>query len=145
GPDRIGRTASALARPVMAWLARWDRATAGRVDRFLANSQFVAGRIGRYYNRAASVLYPPVDVEFFTPDFAPPASYFLVVSALVPYKRIDVAIRAAERINVSLKIVGSGPDLARLRAMAGPSVEFLGSIDDAALREVYRRATALVL
>ncbi|MCC7007463.1 MAG: glycosyltransferase [Acidobacteria bacterium] len=145
GPDRLGRAGSALARPVLAWLARWDRATAPRVDRFVANSRFVAGRIRRYYNRAASILHPPVDVAFFTPGAAPPESYFLVVSALVPYKRIDVAIQAAGRLGARLKIVGSGPDLLRLRAIAGPTVEFMGPVDDATLRDLYRQALALVL
>jgi glycosyltransferase involved in cell wall biosynthesis len=146
GPERLGRAGSALARPVMAWLARWDRSTAHRVDAFVANSRFVAGRIGRYYNRKASVLHPPVDTQFFTPgDAAPPLPYFLVVSALVPYKRIDVAIQAADRLGVRLKIIGTGPDRARLQALAGPTVEFAGSVDPSSLRDAYRRAQALVL
>ncbi|MEO8484282.1 MAG: glycosyltransferase [Acidobacteriota bacterium] len=145
GPARLGTLGSALARPVMDWLARWDRATANRVDAFVANSRFVAGRIGRYYNREASVLHPPVDTQFFTPGDTPPLPYFLVVSALVPYKRIDVAIRAAMRLGVHLKIVGTGPDLARLRQIAGPSIEFAGALDPASLRDAYRHAQALVL
>jgi glycosyltransferase involved in cell wall biosynthesis len=145
GPDRLGRTGSALARPVMGWLARWDRATANRVDQFVANSRFVAERIGRYYNRRAAVLYPPVDTRFFTPGNVPPESFFLVVSALVPYKRVDVAIAAADRLHVPLKIVGTGPDLARLRARAGPTVQFLGAVDAETLRDLYRRAQAVVL
>ncbi len=145
GPERLGTVGSALARPVMAWLARWDRATANRVDAFVANSRFVAGRIGRYYNRQASVLHPPVDTEFFVPGDTPPQPYFLVVSALVPYKRIDVAIRAALRLGVHLKIIGTGPDRARLQQIAGPSIEFLGSLDPVSLREEYQGAQALVL
>jgi glycosyltransferase involved in cell wall biosynthesis len=145
GPERVGPLASAGFRQVMAWLARWDRATATRVDRFVANSGFVAGRIARYYNRQASVLHPPVDTQFFTPDGEAPEPYFLVVSALVPYKRIDVAIHAAARLGVSLKIVGTGPEQARLRALAGPQVEFLGAVDDGTLRDAYRRAQAVVL
>jgi len=145
GPDRLGTIGSALARPVMGWLARWDRSTANRVDAFVANSQFVAGRIGRYYNRQASVLHPPVDTRFFTPGNQPPQPYFLVVSALVPYKRIDVAIRAALRLGVHLKIVGTGPDLTRLQQIAGPSIEFAGALDPLSLRDAYRHAQALVL
>jgi glycosyltransferase involved in cell wall biosynthesis len=145
GPERVGRAGTAVARPVMNWLARWDRATADRVDQFAANSRFVAGRIERYYNRRAAVVYPPVDTRFFTPGIAPPESFFLVVSALVPYKRVDVAIAAANRLQVPLKIVGTGPDLARLRASAGPAVEFLGAVDPESLRDLYRRAQALVL
>jgi glycosyltransferase involved in cell wall biosynthesis len=145
GAARVGRAGSAALRPVLAWLARWDRDTARRVDRFVANSRFVAGRIGRYYNRPALVLNPPVDTAFFTPGRDEPGSYFLVVSALVPYKRLEVAIDAAARTGVPLRIVGSGPDLARLQARAGASVTFLGSIGDDALREQYRGARAVVL
>lgn len=145
GRERIGAAANLLARGTMAWLARWDRATAPRVDHFLANSHYVAARIARYYNRSASVLYPPVDVDFFTPGDAPPEPYFLVVSALVPYKRLEVAISASARLGTRLKVVGTGPDWTRLAALAGPNVEFLGSVDEPALRDLYQRATALVL
>lgn len=145
GPDRLGRLGSGAARRVLAAMARWDRDTAGRVTRFLANSAHVAGRIARYYNRDATVLHPPVDTGFFVPGTAPSGEYFLVVSALVPYKRIDVAIRAAMRLGAPLKIVGTGPDEARLRALSGPSVEFLGHVDDAALRTWYQQARAVLL
>ena len=145
GRDRLGPIGHAMARHTLAWLARWDRRTAGRVDRFLANSQYVAGRIARYYNRQATVLYPPVDTEFFSPAAQEPTPSFLVVSALVPYKRIDLAIVAANRAAVPLRVVGTGPDLARLRALAGPTVEFVGGVDDEALRGEYRRARAVLL
>jgi glycosyltransferase involved in cell wall biosynthesis len=153
GSDRLGPAARTFVRPVMAWLARWDRDTAHRVDRYLANSSHVAGRIARYYGRSADVLHPPVDIDFYTPssDAASPdrapadRAPFLVVSALVPYKRIEIAIQAAERIGAPLRVVGSGPDEARLRRLAGPTVEFLGTIDDVRLRDEYRRARALVL
>ncbi len=145
GPERVGGAARAVLRPVLAGLARWDRETAGRVHRFVANSRFVAGRIARYYNRTALVLNPPVNTAFFTPGDGASDRYFLVVSALVPYKRLEVALDAAARAGVRLRVVGSGPDEARLRARAGPMVEFLGSLDDAALRDAYRGATAVVL
>ena len=124
----------------MARLARWDAATAGRVDRYVANSHYVAGRIGRYYNRGSTVVYPPVDTDLLPPDPAGIPSYFLVVSALVPYKRLDIAIRACERAGGRLKIVGRGPDEARLRAIAGPSVEFLGWLSDEEVRRLTREA-----
>ena len=145
GPARVGRGASAALRPVLAWLARWDRATAHRVDHYVANSSHVAGRIARYYNRQASVLHPPVDTQFFTPGNATPEPYVLVVSALVPYKRVEIAIQAAAEAGVPLRIAGSGPDLARLQAMAGPDVTFLGAVPDDVLRELYRNARALLL
>ena len=110
GPDRIGPAASALARPVLAGLARWDRRTSGRVDRYVAISHYVAGRIRRYYNRQSDVVYPPVDTEFFQPDGRAPEGYLLIVSALVPYKRIDVAIDAARLAGLPLRIVGEGPE-----------------------------------
>jgi glycosyltransferase involved in cell wall biosynthesis len=144
GPERIGRLASALMRQPMAALARWDAATAGRVDRFLANSQHVAGRIRRYYNREAIVVYPPVDTEFFIPDRSSVEPFFLAVSALVPYKRLELAIRACAAIGAQLKIVGDGPDRARLTRLAGPETEFLGRLGSEELRSLYRRATALV-
>lgn len=151
GPERVGALASAVLRPIMAWLARWDAATAPRVTQFAANSRYVAGRIARYYNRQASVLYPPVDTDFFTPaphaagDQSASGGFALVVSALVPYKRIDIAIEAAALAGQPLVIVGGGPDEARLRAMAGDTVTFLGNVDADALRDLYRRAGVLML
>lgn len=145
GPARLGRIGHAVARRVLAPLARWDRDTAPRVTRFLANSAYVAGRIGRYYNRVATVLHPPVDTRWFTPGTEGPGAYFLVVSALVPYKRLDTAIHAAAMLGAPLKIVGTGPDAARLRALAGAGVEFLGRVDDSTLRDLYRGARAVLL
>lgn len=145
GPERVGPLASRLLRPTIAWLARWDAATAGRVDRYLAISQHVARRIGRYYNRSAHVVYPPVDTEFYHPDGAEPGAYFLIVSALVPYKRIDLAIQACRARGERLKIVGQGPELERLSRVAGSAVEFLGSRTDEEIRQLYRRAHAVIL
>ena len=145
GVERLGRLGNAAARLAMAPIARWDRTTAHRVHHYVANSRYVADRIARYYNRESTVLHPPVDTEFFTPDGAPPASNFLVVSALVPYKRLDVAIDAASRLGESLTIAGDGPDLARLRARAGANIQFLGAVDGDTLRELYRRAKAVIL
>lgn len=145
GRDRLGWAGHALARVVMAPIARWDRDTAHRVDRFLANSRYVADRIRRYYNREATVLHPPVDTAFFTPDGSAPSDFFLVVSALVPYKRLDLAVDAATAAGLPLRIVGSGPDRARLQRRAGPAIEFLGAVEGDALRALYRSARALVL
>ena len=112
-----GRLASRwFYRPVLSRLARWDAATAARVHRFVANSAHVAGRIRRYYNREATIVYPPVDTVFYHPAAVTPESHFLIVSALVPYKRIDLAIDACERVGAPLRIVGDGPDRARLAA-----------------------------
>ncbi len=145
GRERVGVAMSAVLRPILAWLARWDAATAGRVDGFLANSAHVADRIQRYYNRRASVVYGPVDTAFFTPDGSVPGDYVLAVSALVPYKRLELAIAATARLQLPLTIAGTGPDEQRLRALAGPLVTFAGHVSDEGLRTLYRGARALIL
>jgi glycosyltransferase involved in cell wall biosynthesis len=146
GPARVGAVASRVVYgPVMRALAHWDAATASRVDRFVANSAFVADRIRRYYNRAATVVYPPVDTVFFQPDAQPSASYFLIVSALVPYKRLELAVDACAAVGMPLRIAGDGPDRARLEARASSLVTFLGPIGGERLRDEYRRARAVLL
>jgi glycosyltransferase involved in cell wall biosynthesis len=141
--------ASHLARPILRSLARWDAATSARPDRYVANSQYVAQRIRRYYNRAASIVHPPVDTTFYTPQEPSPShterAYFLIVSALVPYKRVDVAIAAATKLGVPLKIVGEGPERARLEATANSGVQFLGRLPDTEVRDLYRQATAVLV
>ena len=145
GPDRIGRVGSRLMRPVMARMARWDRDTAGRADRYVAISHYVAGRIRRYYNREAIVVYPPVDTEFFHADDTVPARQALVVSALVPYKRIDVAIDACRLAGVPLTIVGDGPDRQRLERAGGAAVRFLGYLSNEEIRGLYRESAVVLL
>src|SRR5438477_4121052 len=148
GAARLGRPASAVMRRVMARLARWDRDTADRADRYVAISHYVAGRIARYYNREATVVYPPVDTSFFYPNASRPEQYALIVSALVPYKRIDVAIDACRLARVPLKIVGDGPERARLARTATAAqhhVEFLGRVSNEQVRDYYRRAAVVLL
>jgi glycosyltransferase involved in cell wall biosynthesis len=145
GRDRLGPRTTLLLAPMLAWLARWDASTAHRVDRYLADSQHVARRIQRYYNRCSAVVYPPVDTDFFCPAAVEPTRTALVVSALVPYKRIDLAIGACRRAGVKLRVVGQGPEEARLRAMAGSAVEFLGACEDAEIRQLYRECGVVLL
>ncbi len=148
-----GLKAKLLYGPVAAKLRAWDRASAGRVDHFVANSTHVAGRIDEYYGRAAdAVIPPPVDTEFYVPsqsdglsDMSDGESFCLVVSALVPYKRIDLAIEAFRHRKDELVIVGSGPSAARLKATAPPNVRFLGWTDDATLRALYQTCRACLL
>jgi glycosyltransferase involved in cell wall biosynthesis len=146
GPDRVGALASRMMRPVMAAMARWDRATEGRVHRYLAISQYVARRIGLYYNRRSSLVYPPVETTFYTPPPAPtPSAGLLVVSALVPYKRVDLAIAAAKRAELPLAVVGDGPERQRLEASAGTGVRFLGWRSNEEIRDLYRASAATIL
>ena len=146
GPDQVGKMRSRLMRPVMAAMARWDASTAARVSRFLANSQYVAGRIRRYYNRRSTVVYPPVDTEFYRPDPSGPSGPgALVVSALVPYKRLDIAIEACRLARVPLTVVGQGPEEARLRRLGAADVQWLGWRPDSEIRELYREAAVVLL
>ena len=146
GPDRVGPFASRwIYRPVLARLARWDAATAARVDRFVANSNYVAGRIRRYYNRQATTVYPPADTAFYQPASTPPRSHFLIVSALVPYKRLALAIDACARVGANLRIVGDGPGRDELERHAGSHVEFAGRATDEQIRDEYHRAAAVLL
>src|SRR5437899_12981169 len=108
-----------------AWRRRRDSAAAAHVDELFANSHYVASRIRRHYGREATVIYPPVDVDFFTPS-GEPEDFYLMVSRLVPYKRVDVAVEAFNRLDLSLVIVGDGPERGRLQSMAGPHVRLVG-------------------
>jgi glycosyltransferase involved in cell wall biosynthesis len=148
GPDRVGRLGNLMLRPILAGLARWDRATEGRVHRYLAISQYVARRIALYYNRQSTLVYPPVDTEFYTPSPVEPAPShpnFLVVSALVPYKRVDLAMMAARRAGVRLTVVGNGPERPNLERLAGDGIELAGWRTDAEIRDLYRASVATIL
>lgn len=126
-------------------LRRWDRRTAGRVTRFLANSAHTAARIRRCWDREAIVVHPPVRTEFFTPDPAVQREeWLLVVAALEPYKRTDLVVEAANRAGIPLRVVGTGSQAEDLARRAGPTVRMLGRVNDGRLRDLYRRAAALV-
>ena len=147
GPGRVGVPARWIIPVVAEGLRAWDVATAGRVRRYAANSAHVAGRIQRYYGREATVIPPPVDADFFTPVDANGhgGGFDLVISALAPYKRLDLVLDAYRGAGRPLKIVGWGPEEARLRARAPAEVEFVGSVDDETLRELYRRCRAVLM
>ena len=145
GAERIGRARSAVMRALLDRFARWDQRTSVRPDRYVAISQYVARRIHRYYNRRSAVVYPPVDTKYFTPGASARDGYALVVSALVPYKRVDVAVAACVLAGVPLKVVGQGPDASALARLGGPGVEFLGALPDNNVREMYRRAAMVLL
>jgi glycosyltransferase involved in cell wall biosynthesis len=145
-PERLSFFSRRLIPPVMHRLRVWDESSAARVDHFIANSENVARRIMKYYRREADVIRPPADVDFFRPDAGVAKSgEFLIVSALVPYKRIDLAIEAFNNSGEKLTIVGAGPDLDRLRKTARPNITFRGPVSAEELRILYRKARALLL
>lgn len=135
--------ARALIPLALTYVRLWDQAAAARVDRFLAISDFVAERIRKYYGVSAHVIYPPVNTAAFRPSSAVGDRY-LVVSRLLPYKRIDVAIEACNRLRVPLDIVGTGPEEDRLRQLAGPTIRFLGFQPDAVIARLYAGANAFL-
>jgi glycosyltransferase involved in cell wall biosynthesis len=132
-----------LMAPMAHWLRLWDYSTAQRVDEFIANSQNVARRIWRCYRRESQVIHPPVAVETF---YSKPAEdYFLIVSELVPYKRIDVAVRLFAASGRKLRIVGTGPEYRNLHRLASANIEFCGRVSAADLRELYARSRAFLM
>lgn len=140
------RLKTLLTRPLLAALRMWDRRASRRVDHFVAISRHVQERIRQFYGREAGVVYPPVDTGLWTPDpdMNPGGAFDLAVSALVPYKRVDLAVRAYTRSGRPLKIIGAGTEADRLRAMAGPNIEFLGWQTDAQILKNYRQCRLLV-
>ncbi len=140
-PNPVKRS---LLAPLLAGLRGWDRSTAHRVDRFVAISEHVRDRIQAFYNRDADVVYPPANTDFFTPGDTPRQEYDFLISAMVPYKRVDLAIEAYTRSGYPLKVMGTGSGLGALQAMAGPNVEFLGRQPDEVLREHYRNCRFLI-
>jgi glycosyltransferase involved in cell wall biosynthesis len=137
------RIKRALMAPIASRLRLWDFATAARVDEFLANSENVKRRISKTYRRDSTVVHPPVAVERF--ECGPADDYFLIVSELVPYKRVDLAVRAFSKSGRKLRIVGDGPEFRRLRAMAQKNVEFCGRVSDDELTKLYSRSRAFVM
>jgi glycosyltransferase involved in cell wall biosynthesis len=146
--DYFGRTPKPVELAISAcasYLRTWDASATARVDRIAAISRHVERRVARYYRREATVIYPPVeDVYFEQPLPTGKGEYFLMVTSLVPYKRVEMAIEAFRRCGDPLWIVGSGPEERRLRALAPPSVRFLGWQPSESLPELYRAARALV-
>lgn len=141
--EQIGWLPRKVLPTVLARMRAWDVATNTRVDDFVAISRAIAARIKNYYNREASIIFPPVDTSLFAPSDQV-EDYFLIVSRLVPYKRVDLAIQAFNRLGLPLRIIGDGRDRARLEAMAKPNVRFLGYVADETRRRHLSRCKALV-
>ncbi len=142
--SRIPAPLRPLLRAQLERLRTWDVVSAARVDHFVANSRLVARRIERYWRRAAEVIPPPVDTEFFTPG-GERGSHLLMVAALVPYKRVDVGIAVAKELGLPLHVVGEGPMRRALAWHAPGSVRFLGRVSRERLRDEYRSAALLLL
>ena len=141
---RIPKVLLPIAQARLARLRQWDMVSSARVDRLIANSRLVAWRIKHYWNRSAEVMPPPVDTDFFTPG-GERGENLLTVAALVPYKRVEVAVEVAKRLGRPIEIVGTGPQQRSLRRLAGDNVRFLGWLSRDELRDAYRRAAALVV
>jgi glycosyltransferase involved in cell wall biosynthesis len=122
---------------------QWDWIAAQRVDAYLANSQTTRRRIARYFNRDATVVYPPVETRRFRPGEV--KDYYLVVSELMPHKRINVAVEAFNKLGLPLVIAGDGPDARRLRRMAGPTVRVEGRVSDERVAQLAQGCRALVV
>jgi len=129
---------------LLGWLREWDRGTADRVTHFLANSRVVQQRIRDCYGRPSTVIYPPVDTDFYTPAPVARADYYLVLSAFAPYKRLDLALTACARLGRRLVVIGTGQDENHLRDLAGPTIQFLGWQSDEAIRDHLRHCRALL-
>lgn len=137
-------TSIRLASKLVALLyRRWDYAAAQRVNHFIAISTEIQQRIKRYYHRDSTIIYPPIETDRFVPS-AITEDYFLIVSRLIPYKRIDLAVQACTELGLPLIIGGKGRDRERLEAMAGPTVKFLGYVPDEDLPDLYARCRAFI-
>jgi glycosyltransferase involved in cell wall biosynthesis len=143
-PEMLGFFSRRIIPPIVHRLRIWDESSSHRVDHFIANAKAVADRIRRYYRRTADVLHPPVDTEFFLPGEVE-EDYFLIVSALVPYKRIDLAVETFNQTGERLKIVGQGPEYSKLKRRAKSNIEFIGLVSPDDLLQVYQKSRALVM
>lgn len=146
GPGKGSVLARAMAPLLGHYYRLWDRVSSDRVDWFLADSAHVRDRIAKHYRRRARVIHPPVDTDAFTPatSAASPGAPYLVVSALVPYKGVERAIRVCSARGAALRVVGTGPEEGRLRAMAGAGTRFDGWLSSEELRAAYRDCRALI-
>lgn len=141
--EGIGRVGRALLQPVTSYLRLWDRLAADRVDHFIAISKTVQRRIARYYGRESVIIYPPVEVDRYEPA-SQTDDFYLVVSRLIPYKRVDLAVQALSQLDRPLVVVGDGRDRAKLEALAGPTVTFTGRLPDTQTADLMARCRAFI-
>lgn len=136
--------ANQMVRLALPALRRWDVAATQPFDAVVANSETVRQRIKAYYGRDAEVIHPPVELQRFEVNHAPPGDYYIVLSRLVAYKRIDLAVKAFSELGKPLVVVGDGPDRGRLEKMAAPNIRFTGSLRDGEVRDALRQARGLI-
>ena len=143
-----GRTAGTLTRLILHYMRMWDALSAHRVDRYVANSRYVARRIEKTYRRTAQVIYPPVDTQRFVPANSaspqPREDFYLTVSRFVPYKRVDLTVAAFSQLGLPLVVIGDGASAQALRNMAGPSVRFLGKQPDSVVEDYMQRCCGFI-
>jgi glycosyltransferase involved in cell wall biosynthesis len=142
--EGFGRSLDLLLRPLIRWLRGWDRRAADGVDHFVAISREVQSRIARFYQRDSTIIYPPVNINHYHSSRDPAGDYFLVVSRLIPYKRIDLAVRACSELSLPLIVAGEGRDRAALEAIAGPTVRFVGRVSNDELGELLAHCRAFI-
>ncbi len=142
--EEIGRLGRAFLQPVLSYLRLWDRLAADRVDHFIAISRTVQQRVARLYRRGSTVIHPPVDTERFSVSGGRIEDYYLIVSRLVPYKRVDLAVRALNRLERPLIVVGEGRDRANLERLAGPTVTFAGHLSNEEVSGLLGRCRAFI-
>lgn len=126
------------------YLRQFDFLSAQRVDYFIANSHHIANKVKKYYRKEATVIYPPVDTDFFVPGDNSREDFYIYVGALTPYKRVDIIVKAFTQLGKPLKVIGGGPELRKLEKIAGGNVQFLGSLSKESVRKHLQRARALV-
>lgn len=141
--EPVGRAAKQLLRPFLGWLQRWERAAARRVDAFVAISSAVQDRVSGLYDRQSTLIHPPVNTGRFRPE-QDQEDYFLIISRLIPYKRIDLAVQAFTALGLPLWIGGDGRDRVSLQAIAGPNIRFLGRVPEGELSRLMARCRAFV-
>ena len=143
--EQLGKMARRILPFLITGLRTWDQTSAMRVDHFIANSPVVAERIQKYYRRDAVIIPPPVEARRFSFDpTVQVEDYFLIVSRLIPYKRIDIGIEACNALQLPLVIIGSGRDLERLKKMSGPTIRFMGRLSDEEVLRYYAHCRAFL-
>lgn len=142
--EGLGRMADLALRPVLAWLRLWDRLAAERVDHFIAISRAVQTRIKKFYGRDSAIIYPPVDVERFTPSNRAPGDYYLAGGRLIPYKRVDLAVAAFNQLELPLIVFGDGRDRAALQDRAGANITFVGRVSWEELAQLFQHCRAFI-